>query len=175
MAAYRIKYCGFCDRSTDHDISGACMECGKTAIDPRRPKFEERIIDAPEPAFNSDTEFARWRASWKQKLFRDSHIKDNAFFYGENETDNHCEGKWHVIDKFIDKHGIKNLNFLTEVRSADRRFRADVVMFVKGMDAPVVCEVPVNETPESLENKRKFWTGQGFSYEVREWRHGDLI
>lgn len=115
-------------------------------------------------------DYIRWKNGMMQKLWLDSRKHGNAFRYGDNETDEHCVGKWHVIDYYTKKYGIKNIEFLTECYSACKEFRADVIMFLKDAHTAIIVEIAVNETRESLLDKKEFWEEQGFDFEVRDHR-----
>ena len=68
---------------------------------------------------------------------------------------------------FIDSSGkyLKGgCDFYTEVRSVDRKFRADIVAMT--YPTPTIIEVADSESDESLEKKRKYWTGEGFEFVV---------
>ena len=56
------------------------------------------------------------------------------------------------------------INVYTEIRSVDRKFRADILAMT--FPTPTIIEVAVSEKQESLDKKRKYWEGKGFDYEV---------
>jgi hypothetical protein len=94
MAAYRIKYCSKCERSTGHDISGACMVCGvvlpKTVVS-KAPLYED-MRD-----FNAKR-FQSWENHCLQFLDIDSRRHVNCLRFsrsdsGRSESDAHIQAK----------------------------------------------------------------------------------
>jgi len=95
----------------------------------------------------------------------------NCLRFSKNETYDHKFWKFSILDNVCkDNKQVLNLqlmfwdDFLTEVYSECRKFRADIILFTE--PAPTVVEIAVSEKEESLEKKRIFWKGKGFDYEV---------
>lgn len=120
-----------------------------------------------------------WRNKWLQKLDRDSRRHLNCVRFGKNETFKHALTKFEFCcGKMIPPLKVKELfkgfyevenktkfifdDFLTEIYSKNRRFRADVILFTE--NTPIVVEIACNEKESSLERKRKFWEKEGFEF-----------
>jgi hypothetical protein len=118
----------------------------------------------------NDKNYICWKNAWMQKLDRDSRRHIGCFRYGENETDEHRKGKQKVIDDYIKVFGFENIEFLTECFSENRIKRADVIIFFKGniYSKPIVVEVAVNESIDSIREKKWYWEEEGFDFEVRD-------
>lgn len=102
---------------------------------------------------------------WLKKLDRDSRRHNNCLRFGDNEDEAHILAKVGFI--LQQKKQGEDFDFLTEVFSADRKFRADLIIFYKQHQCmAVVIEIAKNETKESLDKKEKFWMSKGFDYEV---------
>lgn len=87
----------------------------------------------------------------------------NCFRFGENETIEHIQAKLDVI--LLERE----CEFITEVYSADRKFRADVLIFnhLNTLCYAKIIEIAKHETKESIEKKRAFWSGKhGFDFQV---------
>ncbi len=110
----------------------------------------------------NEKNFIRMMNEYLQKLDRDSRRHVNCLRFGLNETKEHALGKLNEIMKA--RKADTDLKFLTEVYSADRKFRADLIIFWKGACPPEVIEIAVNETKESIDKKAKFWMEQKFNF-----------
>jgi hypothetical protein len=111
-----------------------------------------------------DRGYVHWKNNWMQKLDRDSRRHINCVRVGSNETSEHAMAKFHMIDKMRKAAWPGSVEFITECFSADRKFRADIIFFVRGVSKPEVVEIPVNETEESMDKKMKFWLSEGFNF-----------
>jgi len=169
MAAYRIKYCSKCERSTGHDISGACMVCGvvlpKTVVS--KAPLSEDMRD-----FNAKR-FQSWENHWLQFLDIDSRRHVNCLRFsrsdsGRSESDAHIQAKLDEVKKALSLHGTKNVEFMSEALASDRVHRADLIFFIKGCSVPEVVEIACSEKQESLDEKRKFWESLGFSFREKK-------
>jgi hypothetical protein len=84
--------------------------------------------------------------------------------FGENEKEDHIMAK---LQSILLEKANGPCEFLTEVYSSDRKFRADIIMFKplsSGCYAEVI-EIAKHETQLSLDNKRAFWEGKcGFGF-----------
>ena len=105
-------------------------------------------------------DYIRFKNKFLQHLDRDSRRHVNCVRFGKGET------REHVLAKFNLAFAFRAFDFLTEVYSANRKYRADFLYFNSHVDIPVVVEIPINESEESIEKKRKFWTDEGFMFET---------
>lgn len=121
-------------------------------------------------------ETIQWRNYWLQKLDWNSRRHLNCIRFSDNETYDHVRAKVEVI------LGRKNpriyaatdhlriptnkIDFLTEIISADRKFKADIIILNPELKIPDVIEIAKNETEESLQKKRTYWENQGMNFEV---------
>ena len=81
---------------------------------------------------------------------------------GDNQTEE--IGYYEEIEDSLLMPEILNLpmcDFYTEVRSADRKFRADILAMT---NPPTIIEVADSESEESLERKKKYWNGLNFEF-----------
>jgi len=110
-------------------------------------------------------DYIRDKNRWLQHLDRDSRRHINCFRFGENETYEHIKAK---LDQIIIRKTEEKCEFLTEVYSTDRKFRADILFFFNWMNIcyAQVVEIAKNETKESLDKKEKFWKNEGFDFVI---------
>ena len=110
-------------------------------------------------------DYIRTKNQFMQKLDVMSRRHMNCLRFGENETEDHIKTKLNVILMAMQNEGCE---FLTEVYSSDRKFRADILIFKpfsNGCFAQII-EVALHETQLSIDKKREFWTKHGFYFLV---------
>ena len=80
--------------------------------------------------------------------------------FGDNE------GEWHQGRKmFFASVAVKAKDeFWTEIRSGNMRFRADMLIFKHDTGTADIVEFADSESDESLERKRSYWEGKGFTF-----------
>jgi len=139
-------------------------------------------------------QYIKWKNAWMQKLDRESRKKTNCVRFSKpnkdgkgGETFEHIIAKVEIVNKkLIDFDYVNNeygravrrikeiddprfefTDFLTEVYSKDRKFRADVLLFTE--NTPTIIEIAnKSESKESIEKKKAYWCGLGFEFiEVR--------
>ena len=123
--------------------------------------------------------YITWRRPWLEKLDLTSRGHMNCLRAGDNEKLNHKLTKviicWKlpITVKTLNPNESRQINYLefkeylTEVYSSCRKFRADIILFIEPM--PSVIEIAnKSEKKSSIDKKRKFWNSKGFIFwEVR--------
>lgn len=115
-----------------------------------------------------------WEKGWLSKFDRTITTRKNSL----NEVGSH--GYAHELKVFNICHYLRtgsptlnefpmevsgiNADFYTEIRSADRKFRADILVMTYPI--PTIIEVADSESDASLEKKRIYWESKGFDFEA---------
>lgn len=113
-----------------------------------------------------------WKNEWLQKLDWQSRRHLNCIRFSSNESVKHIKAKVdYILSRMIVNEKGFTVDFLTEIISANRKFRADILILDPELKIPDIIEIAINESEDSIQRKRIFWENQGFNFiEIRNER-----